>query len=115
MKQQLASELLDDLKNRTRTIILEVQRLKKTDPELLMHNPAAGSWSVAQVLEHLNSYGKYYLPLIEEKLKSKQGSNEYFTPGLLGNYFTNSMLPKKGRVKNKMKSPAAHQAGKNPG
>jgi hypothetical protein len=115
MKQQLASDLLDDLKSATRNIILELQRLKKTDPELLMRKPAPGSWSVAQVLEHLNSYGKYYLPLIEEKLKASESfSNEFFTPGFLGNYFTNSMLPKEGQVKNKMKSPAANQATKDP-
>jgi hypothetical protein len=115
MKQQLASDLLDDLKSETRNIILELQRLKKIDPELLMRNPAPGRWSVAQVLEHLNSYGKYYLPLIEEKLNLYEGfSSEYFTPGFLGNYFTNSMLPKEGQIKNKMKSPAAHQASKDP-
>jgi hypothetical protein len=115
MKQQLSSDLLGDLRNRTRNIILELQQLKKSDPEVLMNKPAPGSWSVAQVLEHLNSYGKYYLPLIEAKLKANSSkSSGRFTPGILGNYFTNSMLPKNGAVKNKMKSPADHVASNDP-
>jgi hypothetical protein len=115
MKQQLAQHLLEDLQARTRNIILELQQIKKSDPELLMCKPAPGSWSVAQVLQHLNSYGKYYLPLIESKLKSNTSFHSpYFTPGFLGNYFTNSMLPQNGVIKNRMKTPLDHVPENNP-
>ena len=115
MKQQLSSDLLQDLSARVRNTILEVQLLKKSDPEILMCKPAPGSWSIAQILDHLNSYGKYYLPLIEARLKGYKGdASEYFTPGFLGNYFTKSMLPKEGVVKNKMKSPVGHVAANDP-
>jgi hypothetical protein len=115
MKQQLSRDLLEDLQTRTRNLILELQQIKKSDPELLMSKPAPGRWSVAQVLEHLNSYGKYYLPLIESRLKSNTTfHSDYFVPGFLGNYFTNSMLPKKGIVNNRMKSPADHVPGNDP-
>ena len=77
MKQQLASNLLDDLKYTTRKIILELQRLKKIDPELLMRNPAPGRWSVAQVLEHLNSYGKYYLCHVEWMYSGTKPSKDH--------------------------------------
>ena len=100
MKQQLSRDVLENLSARIRNTILEVQLLRKSDPEILMSKPAPGSWSVAQVLDHLNSYGKYYLPLIEAKLKGYKGDpSGYFTPGFLGNYFTKSMLPKEGVVK----------------
>jgi hypothetical protein len=115
MKQQLSRDLLENLSSRVRNTILEVQQLKKPDPEILMTRPAPGSWSVAQVLNHLNSYGKYYLPLIEAKLKDyKRNGSDYFTPGFLGNYFTKSMLPKEGMVTNKMKAPAGHVAANDP-
>ncbi|WP_315818041.1 DinB family protein [Paraflavitalea speifideaquila] len=32
----------------------------------MLQQPAAGKWSVAQAIEHLNSYGRYYLPLMQK-------------------------------------------------
>ena len=115
MKQQLSRDLIESLSARVRNTILEVKQFKKSDPEILMSKPAPGSWSVSQVLNHLNSYGKYYLPLIEASLKENTApASKYFTPGFLGNYFTKSMLPKQGVVKNKMKSPVGHLAASDP-
>ena len=115
MKKQSSRELLENLSTRVRNTILEVKQFRKSDPDILMSKPAPGSWSVAQVLDHLNSYGKYYLPLIEAKLKAgNKAASAYFTPGFLGNYFTKSMLPKEGVIRNKMKSPAGHFAAEDP-
>ena len=115
MEKQLATHLLDDLKARTRRLIVDLQQIKKNDPEILMTQPGPGSWSVAQVLEHLVSYGVYYLPLIESKLRdAKNSPATYFKSGFLGAYFTRSMLPKNGEVKNKMKAPANHRASSDP-
>ena len=84
--------------------------------QLLPHStfakaPAANSWSALQCLEHLNSYGRYYLPAIENGLlKNQQFSpNDTYKPGWLGDYFTKLMQPAaNGRPVKKMKAPKAH-------
>ena len=53
------------------------------------------SWSVLECVEHLNLYGDYYLPEIKKQIiSSKNKQTTHFKSGILGNYFTNLMLPK---------------------
>ncbi|MEJ0103318.1 MAG: DinB family protein [Bacteroidota bacterium] len=61
MKSFKSINLLEQLQADIRQLILAATYLEKEDPELLLSTPAPGKWSVAQVLEHLNSYGRYYL------------------------------------------------------
>ncbi len=74
--------------------------------------PAAEKWSANECLQHLNSYGNYYLPAIEKaiNLATKQTTgNNVFNAGWLGNYFTKLMLPtENGLVAKPMKSPKDH-------
>jgi hypothetical protein len=111
MKKIILAKLLDNLQADTREIILQTNRLLTKDPELLLQQPGEGKWSIAQIIEHLNSYGRYYLPLIEKSLTNvKATPTQFFTPGWLGNYFAKSMLPnKQGYVTNKMKAPKNHR------
>lgn len=110
MKPINSNELLDRLENETRQVILQANYLLQQDPGILLKQPAPGRWSVTQVIEHLNTYGRYYLPLLEQGLnKSQFPAKEIYTPGRLGNYFTKSMLPKDGQVKNKMKAFKNHR------
>jgi hypothetical protein len=113
MKQFQTQALIDRLKAETRQIILQTDYLLKEDPEILTTQPAEGKWSVVQVIEHLNSYGRYYLPLIRSSLDTGDYTpSAHFKPGWLGDYFTRSMLPKQGnRVTNKMQSPKDHRPG----
>jgi hypothetical protein len=62
------------------------------------------------VIEHLNTYGRYYLPKLQEAIsRSKSKAKEWFVPGWLGGYFTKSMMPKPdGTITNKMKAFKAH-------
>lgn len=108
MKTVNSTMLLESLKEQTRAIILQAGQLKHIPLEALDKLPAPGKWSVAQVLEHLNIYCRYYLAAIEKKLHHNQTSaTTHFTPGWLGNYFTTLMQPtQSGTVKKKMKSPA---------
>ena len=102
--------LLDELQADVRQLVLTVAYLQKEDPELLLTAPGAGKWSVVQVLEHLNSYGRYYLPAIERSLRSNRPAKETFTPGWFGNYFTKIMKPGlDGKIRNKMSSPKDHR------
>ena len=111
MKRMQSSQLLDQLETDTKQIILTLHYLLQEDPGVLVQQPATGKWSVAQVVEHLNSYGRYYLPLIQQALNnSSYTANTSFTPGWLGDYFTKSMLPKEdGHISNKMQAPRDHR------
>jgi hypothetical protein len=110
MKKMDSQALLNNLQADTRRIILATHNLLQQDPGMLLQQPAPGKWSVAQVIEHLNSYGRYYLPWLEKALQQPGHSTPVFTSGWLGNYFTNSMLPKNnGQVTNKMQSPKDHR------
>lgn len=111
MKQFSSIQLLENLQADTREMLLTITRLAKEDPELLMRQPGEGRWSVAQVIAHLNSYGRYYLPAIEAAINNTAyPQKEWFKPGWIGNYFTKMMLPgKNGQIANKMQSPKDHR------
>lgn len=111
MKKISTVTLLESLKADSRQIILQTNYLLHEDPEVLLLQPGESRWSVTQVIEHLNSYGRYYLPHIRKSLVNTAGTSaEVYRPGLLGDYFTRSMLPKSnGQVTNKMQAPKAHR------
>jgi len=110
-----SSELLESLQNDVRELILEANYLKSMDPAILLQEPAPGKWSVIQVLEHLNSYGRFYLLAMERSMNKSTTAAKYFRPGWLGNYFTKLMKPgENGQISNKMKSPKDHRPSKYP-
>jgi hypothetical protein len=113
MKNYKSIELLENLQADVRQLILAAKYLQSTDPGLLLQEPAPGKWSVVQVLEHLNSYGRYYLLAIERALEKDKPAIEVFKPGWLGNYFTKLMKPgENGVIANKMQSPKEHRPSK---
>ncbi len=75
--------------------------------EALNKQPPGGGWSIAQCLEHLNTYGDYYFPRIDKGMDDfKGGPSSGFTSTWLGNYFTRMMDPETGQ--RKMKAFKAH-------
>src|SRR5687768_5043241 len=115
MQKYNSLELLEKLQADTRQLILEANYLKATDPGILLQEPAAGKWSVIQVLEHLNSYGNYYLLAIERSLKQDKPAIDLFKPGWLGDYFTKLMKPgENGTIAHKMQSPKDHRPHRHP-
>lgn len=109
MKKYKATDLLDQLQSDVRQLLVTANYLRSEDPHYLLEQPAPGKWTVIQVLEHLNSYNRYYLPAIKNSLMQDRSAVEYFKPGWLGDYFTKLMQPKEGVVKNKMKAPRDHR------
>ena len=101
--------LLADLKKDVE-VLLECADFFRKEIDALLIPPMPGKWSVAQILEHLNSYGRIYLPQINKAIStSKTKRAAWFNSGLLGNYFTNTMKPANVfEVKNKMKTLKAH-------
>ncbi|WP_300355482.1 DinB family protein [Fluviicola sp.] len=106
--------LLVDLTNRTKQLIREAEAFKDLAEQTLNYKQDPESWSVLECLEHLNLYGRFYLPEIAKRISEQssssslsiplqRGKNEsVFKSGWLGNYFANSMLPKEKL--NKMKT-----------
>jgi uncharacterized damage-inducible protein DinB len=112
-----SNSLLESLQADVRQILLEAEQLKAFPSSMLQSKPSLQQWSVAQVLEHLNIYSRYYITAIEQKLHLNQsGPNTDFTPGWLGNYFTNLMKPNaEKRITKKMKSPGNAVPSAQPG
>jgi DinB superfamily len=79
----------------------------------LLQSPGPGQWSLAQILEHLNSYGQYYLPALASALaQAPPARGRHFTSGWLGDYFARSMQPgPQGQINNPMKALKGHRPG----
>jgi hypothetical protein len=106
MNKFKSEDLIHQLQADVKHIIAAAEHLQTADPVKLNYCPAEGSWSVAQVLEHLNAYNRYYLPAIEKSMiHISKDTSAWFVPGFWGNYFTKMMMPKNVyEVKNKMKA-----------
>jgi hypothetical protein len=107
-------ELIDSLKKDVE-VLLECADFFRNEIDALLVPPMPEKWSVAQILEHLNGYGRIYLPQIDRAISGSQSIREaWFNSGLLGNYFTNMMKPKDVfEVKNKMKTLKTHSPQNN--
>lgn len=95
--------LLDELKSRTGQHLQYAENLLLKTEEELNFRMSTDSWSALECLEHLNRYGDFYIPEISRRISSSTTiPASHFNPGLLGNYFAKSMLPKEKL--NKMKT-----------
>ncbi|GAA4408528.1 hypothetical protein GCM10023187_30550 [Nibrella viscosa] len=99
MKYVDSQRLLHELKHEVDELIqtVEAEFAPLTNDQLLQA-PAAGHWSIAQCFEHLNTYGYYYLPLMEQAIRQGETrqltATRTFRSSWLGDYFTRAMLPK---------------------
>lgn len=104
--KDLANSLAQDVQQ----LLAALDKLKGLDNNALNKQPAPGKWSAAQIIEHLNSYNRYYLPEIENSLRKPAPFNPVFKAGLFGNYFTKMMMPGEGgKISNKMNAPKDHR------
>ena len=106
MNKFKSEDLINQLQADVRHIIAAAEHLQTADPVKLNYSPAENSWSVAQVLEHLNAYNRYYLPAIEKSMVHiSRDTSAWFIPGFWGSYFTKMMMPKNVfEIKNKMRA-----------
>lgn len=108
----LSTQLLDGLYAQTEASISKaISEWQLLSNSILTSQPGPGKWSASQCLQHLNSYGRYYLPAIEKAIArpARNKPSLYFKSGWLGNYFYKMMLPENdGTVKKKMRSPKNH-------
>ncbi|GGG64621.1 DinB family protein [Epilithonimonas arachidiradicis] len=98
------NQLFSELKIITENNIEFAESLLNQNNETLNFRASEDSWSILECLEHLNFYGLFYLPEIENRILETrfQETKSEFKSGILGNYFANMMLPKEKL--NKMKT-----------
>jgi hypothetical protein len=111
-----AEKLIKDLIESTRENLNQVEKFKECSDQALNYKENASSWSILECIEHLNLYGDYYLPEMEDNIaNSKHEATAIFKSGVLGNYFAKQMLPKEGMKKMeapKDKNPSGSQLEK---
>ena len=91
-----SDKLIEGLIEQTKQIISQVEAIKNQELNSLTWKQKPDSWSILECLEHLNLYGYFYLPQINEKINQSKTTHQVdFKSGVLGNYFAQSMLPKK--------------------
>jgi hypothetical protein len=109
-----SAQLLQQLQQQVKSLQVTVtQEFSHLPAAIILQAPAPGKWSIAQCLEHLNSYGRYYIPALEKALQQAEKAHSTpapeFKSSWLGNYFTKMMLPtENGQLRSKMKSPKDH-------
>lgn len=102
MKKVESEKLINNLEDRVELHLkLAIEEFQNLEEELLLAPANDNGWSIAQCLEHLNRYGNYYLPQIEEAMVKKRHLNpaEFFKSSWAGNYFTKMMEPETGKKK----------------
>ncbi len=88
-----SEKFITALLEQTEKIIQEAEKLKTYDLNVFTWKEDEISWNILECLEHLNRYGNFYLPEIENKIKNADSSSEIeFKSGLIGSYFAKSML-----------------------
>ena len=111
MKQQPIDLLITSFENEVEiSIQFAVSVLQNLSAEVLLKPAATGGWSIAQCIEHLNSYGRFYLPQIRSALERNKLSGTHFSSTWLGTYFIKMMDPKSGKRYKAFKGhvPAGH-------
>lgn len=103
-------DLIAELKEDVQHILEAAEHIRKTDKNKLVYQLNKDKWSVVQILEHINAYGRYYLPAIAKAMEEdKTPRKAWFESGFWGNYFTNSMRPTNvHEIRNKMKAMKAY-------
>lgn len=102
MKQ---NALINDLQERTKAMMHVATKFRDLEPRTLNTKPSPAAWSILECIEHLNRYGDFYLPELEEKvLRAKPRNKDLpFKSGWFGEKTVQDMLPKDDQVR-KMKT-----------
>ena len=95
------SLLLNELESRVEKHLKEtIQIFQNLEEEVLIKDSINGGWSIAQCLEHLNYYGNYYLPLIENGIAvSKVANSNEVKFSRIGKFFIKVLEPESGKRK----------------
>jgi len=109
MKGFLSDELLFNLKEITNAnISLVSKKCIHLGENQITWRPTNESWSIQEILSHLNSYSTYYHQVFIEKIQNTKYKNikEHFVPSPLGRSAWRSMkLGRLNNIKRKFRAP----------
>ncbi|MEZ2441913.1 DinB family protein [Chitinophaga sp. RCC_12] len=114
MNRVNSDELLQDLRRKNAAMQYQAESRFGGQPDaVLQHAPGPGQWSAAQCLEHLNTYGRFYLPALDQAITRGEQRNSrpapFFRSSWIGAWFTRLMEPAAdGNLRSRMKSPKGH-------
>ena len=93
--------LIHELLEITQKSTSSIKKIKTLDITRLKHKSNPKTWSILECIAHLNLYGDFYLPVIEQAILSNKPSKfpGVFCSGIIGNYFVNLIRVKSGVVK----------------
>ena len=93
------------LEEQLKEVISVFQNLSEAD---LLKPASNNGWSIAECIEHLNTYAAFYQPQVAIAIEKAQRNNSpaIFKHSFLGQYFINSMDP--ARSKKKFKALKRH-------
>ncbi|MFB6455733.1 DinB family protein [Chitinophaga sp. Hz27] len=111
--QQLLSELKEEIATIRQVV---VSHFGGQSDATLLHMPTPDAWSAVQCLDHLNAFGRFYLPAIGEAIEKavRKGikPKAEFKSGWLGAWFTQLLEPQtNGFPKTKMSAPRNFRPG----
>lgn len=94
MKRYNKQILLTHLLELTQSVIDMMDEIMMLPQEILTWKPSPDQWNILECMAHLHYYVEFYNKEIAQCLASFQGNaSEHYSPGWLGNYFVNSMIP----------------------
>lgn len=97
------NELFTLLEECTQRNLQYAKKMQDLSIQKLNYKADENTWSILECIEHLNRYGNFYLPEINQQIKkAKHEPSKLFVSRFLGNYFVQSIKPKKKL--NKMKT-----------
>ncbi len=67
-----SEKLIQQLIEQTQQLTAKVEQLKKYNIQSLSWKENPNTWSILECIEHLNLYGYFYLPQIEQKIKESK-------------------------------------------
>lgn len=103
--------LYPELIKSSRALAEAIQGFVANKPEdLLVQRPDADKWSFLECIAHLNLTYADYLPRLQAAIEQNtEVKGSHFKQGFFGRMMINSMRPKKGKIKMKVKTFAKFQ------
>lgn len=104
----VVKDMIDELRTAVCAQCDRTLAVQQLPSERLLYRPAPDAWNVLEVFEHLNLSSGIYVRGLEEVFANKAKhlkANPMFSPGLMGNWFTNGLRPSaNGRIRWKMRT-----------
>ena len=102
------TQLIDNLDATLSEQLERAHAVRSMSADVLLHRPAPEKWNSLEIFEHMCLSSGIYLRGLERVFDERAKTLPFipqFKPGLLGDYFTKSMLPKPdGSISNRMKT-----------